>query len=195
MSDAPEFKELDASIKNYREREAAEHWTKYVSLSLIFLAVLAAYAGQRSSLLASAVMRSLNEATFNQAAASDQWSYYQAKSIKQAVVQEEKDTLTPGSANAARLQDLDLRIKRYDTEMQQVTKDAKALEAKRDAARAEAEAEAAKGQRMSVDSTIFQAAIAVGGVCLTVKKRWAWFVSLALGALGLVLMAYLTLSK
>src|SRR6185312_3845768 len=170
MSDAPEFKELDASIKNYREREAAEHWTKYVSLSLIFLAVLAAYAGQRSSLLASAVMRSLNEATFNQAAASDQWSYYQAKSIKQAVVQEEKDTLAPGSANAARLQDLDLRIKRY-------------------------EAEAAKGQRMSVDSTIFQAAIAVGGVCLTVKKRWAWFVSLALGALGLVLMAYLTLSK
>ncbi|HVW19721.1 MAG TPA: DUF4337 family protein [Opitutaceae bacterium] len=195
MSDAPEFKELDASIKHYREQAPAEHWTKYVSLSLIFLAVLAAYASQRSSLLASAVMRSLNEATFNQAEASDQWSYYQAKSIKQTVVQEEHDRLAAATPDAPRLRDIDSRIKRYDAEMQQVTKEAKAFEARRDGARAAAEAAAVKGQRMSVDSTIFQAAIAVGGVCLTVKKRWTWFVSLALGVLGLVVMAYLTLSK
>lgn len=176
MSDDPDFKALDASIKHYREKESADGWTKYVSLSMIFLAVLAAFASQRSAVLSSTVIKELNEATFNQAEASDQWSYYQAKGIKQAL---------------AEANHLDAKAARYASEMQDVMKDARALEAKRDQARSLAETASEKSQRMSVDSTIFQAAIAVGGVCLTVKKRWAWFVSLALGLVGVILMAWL----
>jgi len=37
---------------------------------------------------------------------------------------------------------------------------------------------------MGLATTIFQTAIAMGGVCLVVKKRWLWGASLTLGALA-----------
>ncbi len=88
-NDLDELKGLVASItadrQAQKEKEKREAWTKYVSLSMIFLAVLAAVATQRGAGYSSTTMKKLNEATFNQAQASDQWSYYQAKGIKQAV--------------------------------------------------------------------------------------------------------------
>src|SRR5467141_1089851 len=64
-------------------KESAEHsgapWISWVALSTAVLAVLAAIAGLLSG-------RYVNEAMMNQIQASDQWSYYQAKSIKAAVL-------------------------------------------------------------------------------------------------------------
>src|SRR5438046_8244551 len=61
----------------------AEHggarWISWVALSTAILAVLAAIAGLLSGSHA-------NEAMMDQIKASDQWSYYQAKSIKAAVL-------------------------------------------------------------------------------------------------------------
>src|SRR6266513_2745289 len=63
--------------------ESAEHsgaaWISWVALSTALLAVLAAIAGLLSG-------KHVNEAMMNQIEASDQWSYYQAKSIKAAVL-------------------------------------------------------------------------------------------------------------
>src|SRR6266513_2938180 len=64
-------------------KETAEHsgavWISWVALSTAILAVLAAIAGLLSG-------KHVNEAMMNQIEASDQWSYYQAKSIKAAVL-------------------------------------------------------------------------------------------------------------
>src|SRR5439155_20486218 len=64
-------------------RESAEHsdavWISWVALSTAILAVLAAIAGLLSG-------QHANEAMMNQIEASDQWSYYQAKRIKGAVL-------------------------------------------------------------------------------------------------------------
>jgi len=58
--------------------------------------------------------------------------------------------------------------------------------AKRDTARALATAAADLGRELGLATTLFQIAIALGGVCLVVKKRWLWYASLALGALAAV---------
>jgi hypothetical protein len=195
MDELKEFRELVASIKEDRlqqkQKESRDAWTKYVSLSMIFLAVLAAVASQRGGGFSSTVMKELNEATFNQAAASDQWSLYEAKSIKQSLAEGELDTLrlTP-SADAHRLAALSAKAKRYDLEKQAVTNEAKGLEARRDAARQTAERAGYLGGKMGLASTLFQVAIAVGGVCLIVKRRGFWFASLALGALATVQLIY-----
>ena len=47
-----------------------------------------------------------------------------------------------------------------------------------------AQARGALGRQMGLASTLFQVAIAIGGVCLIVKKRWLWGGSLVLAALA-----------
>jgi hypothetical protein len=132
----------------------------------------------------------LNEATFNQAEASDQWAYYQAKGIKQSIVEMEHDRSTTGgsSLDAKSLAALTAKIDRYENEKKDITKAAKELEAKRDAARALAASAADRGREMGLSTTIFQIAIALGGMCLVVKKRWLWYVSISIGILATLQM-------
>ena len=188
-----ELKGLVAAIatdrQSQKDKEKRDGWTKYVSLSMICLAVLAAIATQRGAGYSSATMKQLNEATFNQAKASDQWSYYQAKGIKQAVSAEELDVLTAaGNADPKRLSDLTKKVERYGKEQADIKAEAEKFEAKRDDARTGATLAADRGRDMGLATTIFQISIALGGVCLVVKKRWLWYVSLGTGALAAVQM-------
>lgn len=189
-----ELKGLVATIaadrQAQKEKEKRESWTKYVSLSMIILAVLAAIATQRGAGYSSATMKQLNEATFEQAQASDQWSYYQAKGIKQAVSAEERDVLiAAGNPDAKRLADLDKKIERYGKEQKEISTKAEGYEAKRNEARVAATLAADRGREMGLATTVFQIAIALGGVTLVMKKRWLWNVSLLMGAIATAQMA------
>src|SRR5213079_2223997 len=79
------MEEAEVPLEHLHEKvkETAEHtgvtWISWVALSTAILAVLAAIAGLLSGSHA-------NEAMMDQIKASDQWSYYQAKSIKAAVL-------------------------------------------------------------------------------------------------------------
>src|SRR5207245_7964654 len=79
------MEESEVPLEHLHEqvRHSAEHsrerWISWVALSTAILAVLAAIAGLLSG-------RHVNEAMMNQIEASDQWSYYQAKSIKASVL-------------------------------------------------------------------------------------------------------------
>lgn len=188
------LEELVATLKTdqqaQKEKEKRDAWTKYVSLSLIFLAVLAAVATQRGAGYSSATMKQLNEATFNQAEASDQWAFYQAKGIKQSLYELERERLAASDAGDAKgLAALTARVDRYEKEKQAIAAAAKALEAKRDLARAAATLAASGGREMGLATSVFQIAIALGGITLVVKKRWLWYASLLTGALAVAQMA------
>jgi hypothetical protein len=189
-----ELKGLVATIAADRaaqkDKEKRESWTKYVALSMIVLAVLAATATQRGAGFSSATMKQLTLATFEQSQASDQWSFYQAKGIKQSVAAEERDVLAAtASPDPKRLADLDKKIERYGNEQKDITVEAKKLEAKRDEAATGATLAARRGSEMGLATTLFQIAISLGGVTLIVKKRWLWSVSMLTGLIATVQMA------
>src|ERR1041385_8777375 len=77
--------EAEVPLEHLHEQvhHSAEHsgetWISWVALSTAILAVLAAIAGLLSG-------KNANEAMMSQIEASDQWNYYQAKSIKAAVL-------------------------------------------------------------------------------------------------------------
>src|SRR5207249_6259907 len=77
--------EAEVPLEHLQEHvhHSAEHggevWISWVALSTAVLAVIAAIAGLLSG-------KHANEAMMSQIEASDQWSYYQAKSIKAAVL-------------------------------------------------------------------------------------------------------------
>ena len=184
-----ELKDLVATIvadrQSQKDKEKREAWTKYVSLSMIFLAVLAAIATQRGAGYSSGTMKQLNEATFNQANASDQWAFYQAKGIKETICSQELDNLNAlGKADPKLVESLTARVARYKKEQIEITAEAKKFEAKRDAAR-DASAQAAdRAREIGLSATIFQIAIALGGITLVMRKRWLWNASLLTGALA-----------
>src|SRR5467141_621417 len=64
---------------HHKAEHSGETWISWVALSTAILAVLAAIAGLLSG-------QHVNEAMMKQIEASDQWNYYQAKSIKASVL-------------------------------------------------------------------------------------------------------------
>jgi preprotein translocase subunit SecF len=195
-----ELKGLVATIaadrQAQKDKEKRESWTKYVSLSMIVLAVLAAVATQRGAGFSSATMKQLNEATFNQAEASDQWSFYQAKGIKQSIQEQERDSLNNVSnPDPKAVAAVTGRIDRYEKEKKEITAQAKAFEAKRDEARAAATVTANYSRDLGLATTLFQIAIALGGITLIMKKRWLWSCSLSAGILAAVQMIYVLFWK
>jgi phosphoribosylformylglycinamidine (FGAM) synthase-like enzyme len=136
----------------------------------------------------------MNEATFNQTQASDQWSFYQAKSIKQNLYDIELDHLTAApSPDAAAVAKMKAKVDKYDKDKADITALAKKYEAARDAARKNAMVSAEHSKQMGLSITLFQVAIALGAMCLIVKKKPLWFAAMILGALAVAQMVYVLL--
>ena len=181
-----ELKDLVGAIKAdhqaQKDKEKRDSWTKYVSLWMICLAVLTAIATQKGAGFSTATMKQLNEATFEQALASDQWAYFQAKGIKQSLYERE---IEAGNKDSA----LSVKVAKYDKEKKEISAQAKGFEAKRDTARIEATRASDHARRLGLSATLFQIAIALGGVCMVVKKKLLWYASMVPGAAAAYLLA------
>ena len=194
-----ELKGFISDIKTERvaqkEKEQRESWTKYTAVSLVFIAVLAAVATQWAGKYSGRTLVELNNSTFYQAEASDQWSYYQAKSIKQNLYESLRE-VAPKDAGGNAAQSLtafDAKVTKYEKEKEDIKKGAEALEKKRDAAREAATRASEHGGRMGTAIAIFQIAIAMGSICLVTKKRPLWYLALAFAALASAQMIHVWL--
>ena len=111
----------------------------------------------------------------SQIEASDQWSYYQAKSIKASVL-DAKMALSTAPDEKDRE-----KAARYEEEQNEIKKEAesKQTEAKTNFHQHEVFARAV---------TMFQIAIAIAAISALTKKRKFWFVSLLFGIAGCVFL-------
>ncbi|HET9417850.1 MAG TPA: DUF4337 domain-containing protein [Chthoniobacterales bacterium] len=169
------MEEAEVPLESLHEhvQHSAEHsgerWVAWVAFSTAVFAVLAAIAGLLSGKCA-------NEAMLNQIAASDQWNYYQAKSIKASVLDAKLALLaTPNESDRAKLQ-------RYETEQEEIKSDAEQKQG-------EAKAEFQRHEVYARSVTMFQIAIAVAAISALTKRRRFWIVSLLFGVVGCVFLA------
>ena len=158
---------LHEEIHHHAEHGGAP-WISWVALSTALLAVLAAIAGLLSG-------KHANEAMMAQIEASDQWSYYQAKSIKASVL-DAKMTLTAEATEKDKE-----KAAQYQEEQAEIRREAehKGVEAK---------ANFHKHEIFARGVTMFQIAIAIAAISALTKRRPFWFVSLAFGAVGAVFL-------
>jgi hypothetical protein len=175
------MEESEVPLEHLHEhvKETAEHsgaaWISWVALSTALLAVLAAIAGLLSG-------KHVNEAMMNQIEASDQWNYYQAKSIKASVL-EAKMSLT-GTSNESDQSKRD----RYEKQQEEIKSEAEHKEAA-------AKTNFHKHEVFARGVTMFQIAIAIAAISALTRKRSFWIVSLLFGIVGcafLVLAAITT---
>ena len=194
-SDLDELKALVAELRAehvaQKEKEKRERWTKYVSLTTVVIAVLSAIATLKGGGFSTRSLKEMNEATFNQTQASDQWSYYEAKSIKQNIYELEMEHLTSASSpDAAAVAKIKAKVDQYENDKQDITTKAKQLEQARDAARNRAAVSADHSKLMGYAITFFQVSIALGAMCLIVKKKPLWIAALVFGTLAAAQMVY-----
>jgi len=143
-------------------------WISWVALSTAILAVLAAIAGLLSG-------KHANEAMMSQIQASNQWNYYQAKSIKAAIL-EAKTTLVSDTT----VSDQE-KAKRYQEEQEEIKHEAQEKQK-------EATDNFHQHEIYARGVTMFQIAIAIAAISALTKKRRFWFVSLVFGAAGSVFL-------
>jgi hypothetical protein len=143
-----------------------------VALSSALLAGLAAIA----SLMAG---HHANEAMLLQIESSDQWSYYQAKSIKQAQLATKTDLLLALGKPPA--QSDEEKLSQYDTEKEEIQKKAEEL-------KKESHSHLQIHQTLAAGVTMFQIAIAVGAIAVLIHRRVFWLGSLLVGAVGILFL-------
>lgn len=143
-------------------------WMSGVALSTAIFAVLAAISGLLAGMYA-------NEAMMSQIQASDQWGYYQAKSIKAAIL-EAKTTL----ASEATDRDKE-KAAQYQEEQREIKSEAEHKEA-------EAKASFHRHEVFARSVTMFQIAIAIAAISALTRRRRFWFVSLGFGLIGVVFL-------
>jgi hypothetical protein len=183
--------ELRADHGAQKEKEKRDSWTKYVSLTMVCIAVLAAIATLKGGGFSTRTLKEMNEATFNQTQASDQWSFFEAASIKENLYEIELEHLAAApSPDAGTVEKMKSKIAKYEKNKADITALAKKYEAARDDARKTATSAAEHSRRMGLSITFFQIAIALGATCLIVKKKPLWIVSTTFGALATAQMIY-----
>ena len=154
----------------HRAEESKERWVMGVALTSAFLAALAAV----SSLMAGF---HANEAMIQRIKSSDQWSYYQSKGIKSAVLSTKIELLKSFKKPVSE-QDVK-KIEQYKEDQDKITEDAKKFEE-------DSEDHLKHHETLAHSVTLFQVAIAVGAIAALTRRKMFWFVSMGFGAIGLV---------
>jgi hypothetical protein len=155
--------------------------------------------GSRSEMIASAITaaglavsaaicslfsgHAANLAILAQTKATDQWSYYQAKSTKAHVYEVGSEIVSALASSSEQSRPSRERFraesKRYDTEKEDSKREAESLEA-------ESRTEFLKHQRYAVAVAMFQVGIVLSSVSILVRFRALYYLSLVIGAVGVL---------
>jgi len=109
-----------------------------------------------------------NEAVLKRAEASDQWNFYQAKSMKQNLA-ELASTIATDPEKAAKYRG---EAQRYASEKKDIEKEARALEAKAADFNKQSETALHPHHFLSISMTLLQIAIALASITVLTQKRW-----------------------
>jgi hypothetical protein len=165
--------------------EKKEPWLNWLALTTIILAVCATMATFKGGGFST-------RSVLSQTQASDQWAFFQSKSIKGYLYEMQKDqlemqvktlgnALSPALAEEYRrkLDGYSQKIAKYEAEKTKIQADAKKLEDVRDDAQ-----QHSKAFGMAV--IFLQIAILLSSIAALLKKKYVWALGVVIGAGGIV---------
>jgi len=165
--------------------EKKETWLNYLALTTVVFAVCATLSTLKGGGFST-------RSVMYQTQSSDQWAYYQAKSIKGYLYELQKEKLElearamkngPLRADHEKRADAyGQKIKRYDEEKNDIKKKAEELEKLRD------EAQQHSGS-FGMAAMFLQIAILLSSIAALMKQKYFWYIGMASGAGGLVYFA------
>lgn len=158
--------------------EARDPFDKRVAGSMAILAACLAVVSVMGHL-------ATTEEIVNQAKASDQWAYYQAKSIRRYESEIARDIL---AAQPEKMAEYQKNVGKYTKEGEDIQKEATALEE-------ESHLKGRQAVRLEFSEVFFEVAIVLASLAILTKLKPVWWVSIATGIGGLVVAATTSLIK
>ena len=165
-----------------REKEKWLNYLALISVILVVCATLSTFKGGSYS----------TRSVLSQTMASDQWAFYQAKSVKGYLYEIQKDELELGlkgsgpGAPARQIQELQLKIKdyqgridKYNAEKAEIEKAARNYETVKTHS-------LEHSQSFGMAVIFLQVAILLSSIAALMKKKQIWQLGLASGAIGIV---------
>jgi hypothetical protein len=165
--------------------EKKEPWLNYLALSTVILAVCATLATFKGGGFST-------RSVMTQTQASDQWAFFQAKSIKGYIYEMQKDKLelelkmlgakAPQAAveeYRKRIEEYGKKVAKYEGEKADIQKDAKKFEKIRDDAQKHSQA-------FGIAVIFLQIAILLSSIAALTKKKYIWVIGMAVGVAGIV---------
>jgi len=165
--------------------EKKEPWLNYLALTTVIFAVCATLSTLKGGGFST-------RSVIAQAQASDQWAYFQSKSIKGYLYDLQREKLElelktlKGSAPRPVVAEYQTKIdaykektKKYDEEKEELRKKAGELEKQRDEAKTHSGA-------FGLAAMFLQIAILLSSIAALMKKKLLWILGVAGGCLGLV---------
>jgi uncharacterized protein HemX len=122
------------------------------------------------------------ETLLKQQESSDQWAFYQAKNIRRYSAQMSQDMLTQMKAPAAAIDKYVNDGRKYDTQMEEIQKEAKTLEKERDVAEA-------KSKRFHFGEVFLEVAIVLSSLAILSKIKPMYFAGSILAVIGIAYAA------
>jgi hypothetical protein len=179
-----ETEKLHEMIHEHLEKEGGA-LLRRVALTTALLAAMAAVAAQQAGGSANEALALRTEAAQLQSAASDQWSYYQAKGIKAEV--QEAAASAWRAAGKSPPAEIEAAAQRHVAGQAEIQRKARQLEGERDAKVAESNELMHRHEFFAFAVALFQVAIALGAVTALTRMRALWWGSLLTGVAGMVL--------
>jgi hypothetical protein len=168
--------------------ESKEKWLNYLALTTVIFAVCATLSTFKGAGFST-------KSVMSQTQAANQWAYYQSKSIKGYLYEIQREALEleikkdqSRLAKATRdeyekkIMLYSQKLKKYDEEKAEISKEAKRLEILRD--------QAQRNTGIFGMAVIFlQIAILLSSIAALLKKKIVWVIGVAAGSVGLVYFA------
>ena len=162
-----------------------EKWMKGVAVTTTVLAVMTAIAASRGAAVGAKIQ-------LLTAVEGSKWGYYQAKSIKQHLMESQKDNFKGAALGAtlpeqksfyeSKLSGLEEEIARYDKEKAQIKQEAEET-GKEDAVFGR------RANQFSLSVVFFQVAIMLSSVSALLKRKEMWIVGILLGVVAATFLA------
>ncbi len=172
---------LEGGEENEGGKESRGFNSRLAVMTAIMATIGALLSYEASVSLGEAII-SKNDASMQKTSASDQWSYYQAKSNKQNLA-ELAVKLTTGQDR----EDARSEVARYESEKADIKKQAQEFEKQAQEANEHSERYMHSHHRWATGTTALQIAISLAAIALLTRRRWLQFASLSCGFVGVVL--------
>ncbi len=174
---SPHEHELEEAVE--KERDGL---TQKIALMTAILATIGALISYQSGSAQNEAMFLKNQSILKQAEASDQWAFYQAKSVKAHL-----DDAVASLSSAPEIKARFLADKaKEDRQKGEIQADAQKLEADSRKLGQESEAKLKPHERLALALTFIQIAIALAAITVLTRKRWLLWGSVASSATGIL---------
>lgn len=172
--------------------EAVEHGAhndglaQRVALTTAILATIGALFGYQSGQVQTEAMLLKNDSISRITKASDQWSFYQAKSTREFI----STSLAQTAADEKVREKYKKEAERYGREKEEIRQGAQKLDHEAERLSQESEAKVPPHERMALGVALMQVAVALASITVLTRKSWLYVGALIFAGVGIAVASW-----